>query len=252
MITNYKHWIDAFWLMMVLLVVLMGYRLYLRRHPSTSTRAAHPQTKPLPVKPPVVSYQSETASAYNVDAGYNVDISRYTPLMNAAKNKDVATVKSLLANGAKVDERNEDGETALMIAANFVGNTQVVKTLLAHKADMNARTNRYRETALMSAASTGDTECVKLLLDHGADVNAEAGFKSMGSPLMHAVIKNIEGFPPSHSLSVIKLLLARGANPNTYIIPLVAHATRTSPLSYARDGKRYDIVDLLIKAGAKK
>jgi len=74
----------------------------------------------------------------------------------------------LLDNGARVDARDQRGNTALLISAGsgpYVGSGAVdtvepVKLLLARGADLKAR-NKNGETALMLASSNGGLEMRK-------------------------------------------------------------------------------------------
>src|SRR5437773_691772 len=59
-------------------------------------------------------------------------------LHRAAADGDLEIVKSILANGAKIEARNEQGATPLL-AATKAGCAEVVGTLLDHGADSNAR-----------------------------------------------------------------------------------------------------------------
>ena len=52
-------------------------------------------------------------------------------LLQAAKQGDTVRVKSLLANGADINAKNESGWTSLMFAA-LGGQTEVVNVLLAN------------------------------------------------------------------------------------------------------------------------
>lgn len=91
-------------------------------------------------------------------------------------NLDVT--KLLIAYGVDVNEKTDDGETALIEAANIVpledgtpfSDTDKIKVLLRHGADVNARTTKG-ETALMRAAKGGFAQTVRLLLAHGANPN---------------------------------------------------------------------------------
>ncbi|MBI5232961.1 MAG: ankyrin repeat domain-containing protein, partial [Deltaproteobacteria bacterium] len=61
-------------------------------------------------------------------------------LIEAAKAGDIEKAKHLLAKGADVNARRNDGATALMMAS-LQGHAEVVKGLLAKRADVNARRN---------------------------------------------------------------------------------------------------------------
>jgi ankyrin repeat protein len=126
------------------------------------------------------------------------------PLIQAVKNRDVASVRALLTQRIDVNAAQGDGATALHWAAhrdhlaiadllirsgaranvaNDVGVTPLhlactnrsapmVDRLLAAGAHANA-TLPSGETVLMTCARAGDANAVKALLVHGADVNAK-------------------------------------------------------------------------------
>jgi ankyrin repeat protein len=79
-----------------------------------------------------------------------------------ANRKDVAEL--LLANGAKVNARNNDGRTALHEAAD-AGNKDVLELLLANKADVNAKANNG-DTPLHVAMIHGYKDIAELLRQH--------------------------------------------------------------------------------------
>ena len=68
---------------------------------------------------------------------------------------------ALLAEGADVDQTDDDNNTALMIAAE-TGNSKIVAILLAHNADITME-NDYDETALDIARNNGKRYIVGLL-----------------------------------------------------------------------------------------
>jgi ankyrin repeat protein len=76
----------------------------------------------------------------------------------------------LLEQRADVNAADENGDTALKVAANE-GHESTVRLLLEHRADVNA-TGQYQQTSLMNAVSRGDESIVRLLIEHRADVNA--------------------------------------------------------------------------------
>ncbi len=121
-----------------------------------------------------------------------------TGLHLAAKRGQESIVKFLLASGAEVNAKNNDGETPLHNAAREVHarSEELVRCLLASGADVNAKDNKGR-TPLRATVMDSVT---RLLLDRGADPNEKdtAG----DAPLHWACDKRIG------------LLLAKHANPN--------------------------------------
>ena len=94
-----------------------------------------------------------------------------TPLMEAVLAEDLARVTTLLADVqpvscfefSPVTERNNYGDTALMLAAGG-GSPAIVRLLLDKGADVNQENSR-QQTALFSARTT---EMLDLLLERGA------------------------------------------------------------------------------------
>ena len=76
-------------------------------------------------------------------------------------------IKMLLSKGAKIDERNENGETALIIAAKQ-GNNFIVGLLLEHGANVTC-SDFLEHTALYYAAENGNNDIVEKLLLAGAE-----------------------------------------------------------------------------------
>jgi uncharacterized protein len=87
-------------------------------------------------------------------------------LVIAASGNDKPMVELLLRSGAKVNDVNYSGETALHYAAGK-GFTDIVKILINNKADVNARTE-IDMTPLKLAAGAGKSDIVALLKQHGA------------------------------------------------------------------------------------
>lgn len=90
-------------------------------------------------------------------------------VLRAARGGD-AELKALLNRGVNINATDEDGETALMEAADS-RNAETVRVLIANGANVNAA-DEDGETALMIAADEGNAEVVRLLIEAGANVNA--------------------------------------------------------------------------------
>lgn len=90
-------------------------------------------------------------------------------ILRAARNGEDA-LKTLLNSGVNINATDEDGETALMDAADD-RNSEVLKLLIANGANVNLA-DEDGETALMKAADEGRSENVKLLIQAGANINA--------------------------------------------------------------------------------
>ncbi len=93
--------------------------------------------------------------------------------MVAAVAVQPQAVSTILDAGARVDQRDHHGDTALIgVAAVRFGNlriaAEVVGILIAHGASVDA-TNDLGESALMWAARSGNPESIKVLLMAGAD-----------------------------------------------------------------------------------
>jgi ankyrin repeat protein len=85
-------------------------------------------------------------------------------------------LRELLAHGADVTARNEEGLNALIAAAR-IGDVEAVRLLIAHQADVNPppaseTAARVMGTPLMNAARGGHLDVVQLLVESGADINA--------------------------------------------------------------------------------
>ncbi len=86
-------------------------------------------------------------------------------------NENVRKVAELIAKGANVNARIEDGNTVLMTHIIAFGDIDTCRFLLENGANVNAK-NKDCETALMIAADRGRTEICALLIEHNANVNA--------------------------------------------------------------------------------
>src|SRR5882672_3769829 len=91
-------------------------------------------------------------------------------LFRASRDGDRVALRSLLAKGADINTRNDNGDTPLMEAA-LNADAAVLELLLKADADVNA-TNKAGASALMRAATFEDK--ARLLIANGADVKARS------------------------------------------------------------------------------
>lgn len=205
-----------------------------------------------------------------------IDENGMTPLHRASLVGDLKAVRSLIAAGARVNDRVEDGfsedasvlqgDTALHLAAAG-GFTPVVEALLDAGADVNAA-NGIGQTGLHNAVWEGQRDVVKLLLKRGARTDIQS---VDGTPLFCAAVngdaeaaalllaagaepdaRNSDGDTPLHgaaesgSVEIIRSLLGRGADVN-------ASADRGStPLSIATMQGHAEACRVLLGAGAPR
>ncbi|MGH9318650.1 MAG: ankyrin repeat domain-containing protein [Vicinamibacteria bacterium] len=151
-------------------------------------------------------------------------------LVAAARAGENARVSALLAAGAPVDSQDEEGSTALMVAA-LRDDEQMIEALLSAGADPNLRNSRG-ETALLLTAGRSPG-IVRALLASGAGVNLKDNEGQ--TPLIAAASSRPES---------VRLLLESGAD--------VAQQDKTgvSALTVAEAAGATEIEALLREAGA--
>jgi ankyrin repeat protein len=171
-----------------------------------------------------------------------------TPLIAAAASGDFESVRLLLDAGAEVNEYKGTTilggmRTPLMWAA-FHNDVLMLRLLLQRGADPNHR-SFFDGTALSAACGSNRFEAAELLLAHGAKVNATdmAGFTAL-----HWAAGTDSPRP-----QLVKLLLARGADPNAAggdPIGAFGLVPQTPRLIAEKRGKTA-LVDALVAACAK-
>lgn len=120
-------------------------------------------------------------------------------LAEAARNKDVKTVRLLVSRHADVNARAGDGSTALLWAAHW-NDLDTADLLLHAGADANA-SNEFQMTPLSQACTNGSDALVRLLLKSGANPNTPIG--TGVTPLLTCA--------KSGSVDAVKRLLEYGA-----------------------------------------
>lgn len=127
-----------------------------------------------------------------------------TALMISTDNNYPDITKAILDEGADVNIKNFNGNTALMSAAmNGHNEPAILYTMISKGADVNQKNNES-QTALMMASRSGNVEMVKIFISKGADINANDELGQ--TPLMYA--------SKSRNTEIVKLLISKGANVN--------------------------------------
>ncbi len=157
---------------------------------------------------------------------------RRVALIDAVKNGNVATVKTLLAQKVDVNAAEADGTTALHWAAH-IGNTQLADLLIKAGANVKAAT-RAGATPFALACNKGNAGVIELLLAKGEDANAVL----TGEPAVMMAAR-------SGNADAVKVLLAKGANAN------VAEGERKqTAIMWAASEGANSVVKVLLEAGA--
>jgi len=126
---------------------------------------------PLFVTTRVSTPGNNTVANILVRAGADVNVhcgaNSSTPLIEATKQRCSAICHALLENGARVDDSDQYGRTALHHAAEL-GSVSIATLLLRRGASVDAM-DRFCRTALMEASSKGYTDLARELLNTGAN-----------------------------------------------------------------------------------
>ena len=159
-----------------------------------------------------------------------------TPLMIAAAEGHVAVVDILLARGASTNVHSSPHGTPL-IAATFRCHSKVLKSLLSRGAQTDARGGQY-DTALHTIATVGNADIAKILLEAGADVALRDRDNCTALQVAAAA---------GHA-EIVRLLLLRG----THSLIDDTQGKYGSALRAANDRSRFDVMKVLLEAGASE
>lgn len=192
-------------------------------------------------------------------------------LVSLAEQGNLQAVKSLVEQGANIEQRDLRQRTALM-AATHENRVDVARYLIERGADVNAKdnmqdspylysgarglqdillltlkngadlksTNRYGGTALIPAAERGHVTTVKTLIDAGVDVNH---VNRLGwTALIEAIIL---GDGSDKYAQIVTELIKGGADVN------LADGSGISPLTLAKSKGYRNLIEILENSGAK-
>ena len=145
-----------------------------------AARAAEPITVE-PTAEPEVSRESRLAELRAIRAAAAAEAERAahaaareraTALTEAARTGDLDAARASLDAGAAVDSKNEYGDPAIVIAADW-GHAPIVELLLARGADPNSA-NKHGHRALIAALYGGSEPAVRILIEAGADFHVRS------------------------------------------------------------------------------
>ncbi|KKP07752.1 hypothetical protein THAR02_00140 [Trichoderma harzianum] len=151
--------------------------------------------------------------------------------LHIAVEEDTTITRILLENGANPNAHSVGSGSPLAIAS-FYDNEPAIELLIKYKADINCVGVPKYGSALCAAASNCSLRACRLLLDNNADPNCIEAL-----PLLAAI-------KPKGNISVIKMLLDKGAN------PMRKNCKQEYPLEEAVYHGRDDIVRLFLEYGA--
>ena len=180
--------------------------------------------------------RDSTRMEYLLKRGAKVDArdtEGQTPLMVAAKSGDLSVINGLLEYNANPNLQDNDGWTAAMHAVRL-NEPKIFRLLGKFKANFNL-TNKDGMTALALAVFDNKANAAVAMLDN----NANPDF-AMGAAKYNALMLAVK----QGSLQMAQTLLQYKANPNA------KNTGGLTPLMIAAFGNQDMIVSLLLKAGA--
>ena len=207
---------------------------------------------------------------WSLSYGTNIETKNekgYTALYQFTEQGDYEAVRTLLDENADIEAIGRSNRTPLLEATQQ-GHVEIVELLLSRGANVHQVDGR-KTTALVAAGWHGRTRIGELLLDYSADINAanELGFTALHECCDHSHIEtglmllqrgartdryHFDGCAPIHQAAwhghhaLVVAILDQGCDVN-----LVNTKTHLAALAYACKQGRIEMVDLLLKRGAK-
>ncbi|EAY13990.1 ankyrin repeat protein, putative [Trichomonas vaginalis G3] len=138
-----------------------------------------------------------------------------------------------LSHGAKINDKDDFGKTALHYAAKY-NNKEAAELLISCRAKINEK-DKDKKTALHYAAECNSKETAEFLISHGAKINEKD--KDKLTPLHYAARYNRE--------EIAELLISHGAKINE------KSREKKIALHYAANYNNKEIAELFLSHGAK-
>jgi len=187
-------------------------------------------------------------------------------IIEAVSKGQIATIKTLLDNGANANQKGKDSKPLLLIATEKK-DLAMAKLLIQYGANVNQQDN-ILDSPFLYAGASGYTELVKLYLDHGADFKIFNRYN--GTALIPAcerghvetvrLLANTKGFPMDHinrlgwTALLEAIILGDGSQKYVDIVQILLDANSdkniadnegVTPLQHARKKGFNKIVTLL-------
>ena len=188
-------------------------------------------------------------------------------LIEAARIGDSSEVESSLSRGARVEERDENGATAL-VAAAYGNHVAACRLLIEAGADVNAADETEQSAYLIATSEVGDDpRLLELTLENGADVGTRDSYNGTGLiraaerghvAIVRLLLETPVALDHVNRLGWTALLeaivLGEGGEPHTEVVRLlveagadvdIADGAGVTPLAHARERRFTGIVALL-------
>ncbi len=190
----------------------------------------------VPAAPPVKLSRPLTADP-RVDER---DAQGRTALMIAALNDEPEKVRRLIEKGADVNIADNEGYTALNYA--YIDHSfKPAEILIDNGADLNIKDKYGRNILFQALAGINNSEYIdKMLIKKGADINT---VNSEGTPLLHYALELV--LNDRSNAAKVNMLLASGVNVNVYNSNGITALNAAIILGFC------DIVPVMINFGAK-
>jgi len=185
-------------------------------------------------------------------------------LIACVKSGDADCVVQSLSEGADVNTDDDEDGLVLNLALRQE-NKRLAQELIERGANINQHEKQTGNTPLMTVAKRGDAFWTRELIVRGAEIDTEddgghtalwdatGGAMITASPQLFSVMfseddmREVKLGSAEDYMSVIKLLLDKGADPNH-----IAHDCGSTPLFSPAISGNVKIVKLLIERGAKR
>jgi len=174
-------------------LLVSGYRVVLKKSLSKTwlTYAILPASILLTI---VIYAQKEEAVPVPVSVtSNNSDAVPEVSIHMAALQGDIVAIRQHIAAGTDLNMTEPSAGSSPIITASLFGKTDVVQALIAGGADVNFR-NQEGSTALHTAAFFCHPEIVSELLDNGADVNIRNNAGSTALESVQAPFEMVKGY----------------------------------------------------------